>query len=508
MGGIGYPRASAPLAPTPLASPHKTCEPSARLPSLVPAATDAPSYAMARSPLMIFLLPALLASPSSPLPPCPAECQRMRCPPHSRQACQAVGGELQLDRCGCCWDCAPGEGQPCAPEGLCARGFFCYREPNSRGPGTCTCVEGPLGVCGSDGRTYSSLCQLRARNHQSSSGHQPLVIPVHKGNCGEAGAVDLNSPRNKFNFIADVVEKIAPSVVHLELFRRLPYTKKEVMVSSGSGFIVSEDGLILTNAHVLDKKQRIKVELKTGHQVDAQVKDVDHKLDIALIKIDTQVALPVLLLGRSSELRPGEFVVALGSPFSLQNTVTTGIVSSTQRDGRELGMKDSDMEYIQTDAIINYGNSGGPLVNLDGEVIGMNTLKVTAGISFAIPSDRIRHFLEETHNRQAKGKKIPKKRYLGLRMVPLTFNLIHELRRHNRNFPNLSSGVYVYEVIPGTAAARAGLQDGDVITAINGKQVTSTRHVTEAIRNNRILAVIVRRGNEDTILTVTLDEIN
>ncbi|KAL7981383.1 hypothetical protein Chor_002279 [Crotalus horridus] len=395
----------------------------------------------------------------------------MRCPPRSAQACLAVGGELQLDSCGCCWDCAPGEGQPCAPGGLCARGFFCHRRPGSPGPGTCSCVEGPLGVCGSDGRTYSSLCQLRARNHQSSSDHQSPVVPVHKGNCGEAGAVDLNSPRNKFNFIADVVEKIAPSVVHLELFRR-----KEVLVSSGSGFIVSEDGLILTNAHVLNKKQRIKVELKTGHQLDAQIKDVDHKLDIALIKIDTQVALPVLLLGRSSDLRPGEFVVALGSPFSLQNTVTTGIVSSTQRVGRDLGMKDSDMEYIQTDAIINYGNSGGPLVNLDGEVIGMNTLKVTAGISFAIPSDRIRHFLEETHNRQVKGRTTPKKKYLGLRMVPLSFN--------------------------------AGLQDGDVIIAINEKPVTSTHDVTEAVRNNRTLSVVVRRGNEDIILTVTPDEID
>uniref|UniRef100_A0A670YJE3 HtrA serine peptidase 4 n=1 Tax=Pseudonaja textilis TaxID=8673 RepID=A0A670YJE3_PSETE len=455
---------------------------------------------MARSPLsllLLLLLPALLAAPSSPLPPCPAECHRVRCPPRSQQACLAVGGELQLDRCGCCWDCAPGEGQPCAPDGLCARGFFCHRRPGSREPGTCSCVEGPLGVCGSDGRTYSSLCQLRARNHQSSSGYQPLNAQLPKASC----AVDLNSPRNKFNFIADVVEKIAPSVVHLELFLRVPFTKKEVLVSSGSGFIVSEDGLILTNAHVLNKKQRIKVELKTGHQVDAQIKDVDHKLDIALIKIDTQVTLPVLLLGRSSDLRPGEFAVALGSPFSLQNTVTTGIVSSTQRDGRELGMKDSDMEYIQTDAIINYGNSGGPLVNLDGEVIGMNTLKVTAGISFAIPSDRIRHFLEETHNRQLKGR-------VSGKCSSDSWTLIHELRRHNRDFPNLSSGIYVYEVIPGTAAARAGLQDGDVITAINGKQVTSTREVTEAVRNHRILAIIVRRGNEDIILTVTPDQID
>ncbi|MEQ2189095.1 Serine protease htra1b [Goodea atripinnis] len=102
--------------------------------------------------------------------------------------------------------------------------------------------------------------------------------------------------------------------------------------------------------------------------------------------------LPVLLLGRSADLRPGEFVVAIGSPFSLQNTVTTGIVSTTQRGGKELGLRNSDMDYIQTDAIIN-----------DGEVIGINTLKVTAGISFAIPSDKIQQFLAESHDRLAKG---------------------------------------------------------------------------------------------------------
>ncbi|XP_015269669.1 PREDICTED: serine protease HTRA4 [Gekko japonicus] len=463
---------------------------------------------------LLILLVALSVVPSALGLPCPAACERTRCPPRSPQACAAVGGLFQPDRCGCCWECAAGEGQPCGPGGLCAYGLFCQRPPGNRQRGTCSCAESTLPVCGSDGRTYRSLCLLRAENQQGRLRDQPAVIAVQKGSCGEkseeniSGAVDTNSPRYKFNFIADVVEKIAPAVVHLELFRRLPYTNKEVLVSSGSGFIVSEDGLIITNAHVLTNKHRIQVELKSGHQFDAKVRDVDHKLDIALIKINTNMVLPVLLLGRSSDLRPGEFVVALGSPFSLQNTVTTGIVSSTQRDGRELGLKDSDMEYIQTDAIINYGNSGGPLVNLDGEVIGMNTLKVTAGISFAIPSDRIRQFLEESHNRQVKGKVRPKKKYLGLRMLPLTFNLIRELRRRDRDFPDLSSGVYVYEVIPGTAAASAGFRDGDVIIAINGKTVTSTRDVSDAVQNTKTLAIVVRRGNEDAILTVTPDEID
>nr|XP_056716049.1 serine protease HTRA4 [Euleptes europaea] len=474
--------------------------------------------------LRALLLPlALWGAPSAPAPPCPAVCERARCPPRSPHACAAAGGLLQPDGCGCCWECAPGEGQPCAPGGLCAHGLLCRRGPGGgRQRGSCTCAESARPVCGSDGRTYRSLCQLRAHNGQGRLRDRPAVVAVQKGSCGDttscpvsdtgilclAGAVDTNGLRYKFNFIADVVEKIAPAVVHLELFRRLPYSNKEILVSSGSGFIVSEDGLILTNAHVLTNKQRIQVELKSGQKFDAKVQDVDHKLDIALIKINTNMVLPVLLLGRSSDLRPGEFVVALGSPFSLQNTVTTGIVSSTQRDGRELGLKDSDMEYIQTDAIINYGNSGGPLVNLDGEVIGMNTLKVTAGISFAIPSDRIRQFLEESHNRQVKGNSRPKKKYLGLRMLPLTFNLIRELRRRDRDFPDLSSGVYVYEVIQGTAAASAGFRDGDVIIAINGKTVTSTRDVMDAVQNTNTLAIVVRRGNEDAILTVTPDEID
>ncbi|NWI65054.1 HTRA1 protease, partial [Todus mexicanus] len=132
---------------------------------------------------------------------------------------------------------------------------------------------------------------------------------------------------------------------------RLPYSKREIPVASGSGFIVSEDGLIVTNAHVVTNKNRVKVELKNGETYEAKIKDVDEKADIALIKIDAQVSF--LLLGQSADLRPGEFVVAIGSPFSLQNTVTTGIVSTTQRGGKELGLRNSDMDYIQTDAIIN-----------------------------------------------------------------------------------------------------------------------------------------------------------
>ncbi|CAB1320030.1 unnamed protein product [Coregonus sp. 'balchen'] len=250
--------------------------------------------------------------------PCPEDCDASRCPAAPESQCYYG---VVKDSCGCCTVCASGE------------------EP----------------VCGSDGRTYPSMCRLRAENKIAEFSINPPVILIQKGHC-DSGSLNPGSIRYKFNFIADVVDKIAPAVVHLELFKRLPFSNQEVPVSSGSGFIVSEDGWIVTNAHVLSNKQRVKVEMKNGVQYDASVKDVDTKLDIALIKIESDSPLPVLLLGHSSDLRPGEFVVAVGSPFSLQNTVTTGIISTAHRNGLELGLKDSDMEYIQTDAIINVSN--------------------------------------------------------------------------------------------------------------------------------------------------------
>ncbi|OWK00216.1 HTRA4, partial [Cervus elaphus hippelaphus] len=263
--------------------------------------------------------------------------------------------------------------------------------------------------------------------------------------------------RSRFNFIASVVEKVAPSVVHLQLFCRLPLGSEDVPASSASGFIVSEDGLIVTNAHVLTNQQRIQVELQSGVQYEATVKDIDHKLDLALIKIEPNTDLPVLLLGKSSDLRAGEFVVALGSPFSLQNTVTAGIVSTTQRGGKELGLKDSDMDYIQTDAIINHGNSGGPLVNLMAMLLLCRD--VWSGAFLLL------------HR-----KALSQKKYLGLRMLPLTMS--------------------------------SGLKDHDVIVSINGLPVTTTTDVIEAVKANDSLSLLVRRKSQTLILTVTPEIIN
>ncbi|XP_072533303.1 serine protease HTRA3a [Salminus brasiliensis] len=337
-----------------------------------------------------------------------------------------------------------------------------------------------------------------------------------------------NSPRYKFNFIADVVEKIAPAVVHIELFVSHPLFGRHVPLSSGSGFITTESGLIVTNAHVVTSsatvtgRQQLRVQLHNGQTFEATIRDIDKKSDIATIKVNPKKKLPVLSMGRSADLRPGEFVVAIGSPFALQNTVTTGIVSTAQRDGKELGIQDSDMDYIQTDAIINYGNSGGPLVNLDGEVIGINTLKVTAGISFAIPSDRISRFLDEFHDKHNKVKHrvvrmqymqshpvvsdsdvtAPKKRYIGIRMMTLTEDLVEELKQHNPDFPDISSGILVYDVVPDSPAQKGGLETGDVIVKLNGRPLFSTEDLQLALQEDTALLLEVHRGNDDLLFNI------
>uniref|UniRef100_H0ZWP3 Serine protease HTRA2, mitochondrial n=1 Tax=Taeniopygia guttata TaxID=59729 RepID=H0ZWP3_TAEGU len=255
------------------------------------------------------------------------------------------------------------------------------------------------------------------------------------------------SPRAAFNFIADVVEKTAPALVYVEIVGRHPFLGREVPISNGSGFVVSPDGLIVTNAHVVANRRRVRVKLASGDTYDAVVQDVDQVADIATIKIKPKHPLPTLPLGRSAEVRQGEFVVAMGSPFALQNTITSGIVSSAQRGSRELGLAATDMEYIQTDAAIDFGNSGGPLVNLDGEVIGVNTMKVTSGISFAIPSDRLRKFLQKEEHRKSSwfGNAESKRRYIGVMMLTLTPSILAELKLRDPTFPDISYGVLIHK---------------------------------------------------------------
>ncbi|XP_061650749.1 serine protease HTRA2, mitochondrial-like [Phyllopteryx taeniolatus] len=314
-----------------------------------------------------------------------------------------------------------------------------------------------------------------------------------------------DTPRYKYNFIADVVEKSTPAVVYIEIVSRHPFSGREVAVSNGSGFIISSDGLIVTNAHVVANKRGVRVKLTNGDMYHAAVQDVDPVADIATIKISAKNPLPTLALGRSSDVRQGEFVVAMGSPFALRNTITSGIISSVQRGSKELGLSNPNMEYIQTDAAIDFGNSGGPLINLDGEVIGINTMKVTPGISFAIPSDRLRLFLDQASKRKSSwfGESETKRRYIGVMMLTLTQSIIAELKLRDPSFPEVTHGILIHRVIMGSPAHRAGLLPGDVVLEINSVKVNSSEEIYSAVRNSDKITVVVQRGEAQLQLQMT-----
>ncbi|XP_037025429.1 serine protease HTRA2, mitochondrial [Bradysia coprophila] len=320
--------------------------------------------------------------------------------------------------------------------------------------------------------------------------------------------------REKFNFIANVVKHVAPAVVYIEIkdLRMKDYvTRQPLTASNGSGFIVDSDGLILTNAHVVINKPhtQVHVKLQDGRTFIGTVQDADPQSDLATVKINCN-NLPVMALGESSSVRSGEWVVAMGSPMSLSDSVTAGVISSTFRPSRELGLRGKDINYLQTDAAITFGNSGGPLVNLDGEAIGINSMKVTAGISFAIPIDYAKEFLKRGTETRSKGlSTMPSvKRYMGITMLTLTDDILRELRQRSSTVPDdIKRGVLVWKVIIGSPANIGGLYPGDIITHINGKAVSSSGNIYEALgEKGSNLTMTIVRGNARMQLVITPED--
>lgn len=359
----------------------------------------------------------------------------------------------------------------------------------------------PAGVVRCMGLGLCAVALLNSPSNDREKNFIHHILPL--AHC--ASPFKPDTPRFKYNFIADVVEKSTPAVVYIEILGRHPFSAREVAVSNGSGFIISSDGLIVTNAHVVANKRGVRVKLTNGETYSATVQDVDPVADIATIKISPQKPLPTLPLGRSADVRQGEFVVAMGSPFALRNTITSGIVSSAERGSKELGLSNSNMDYIQTDAAIDFGNSGGPLINLDGEVIGINTMKVTAGISFAIPSDRVRAFLDQAANRNHSrlGGSEHKRRYIGVMMLTLTPSIISELKLRDPTFPDVTHGILIHRVIVGSPANRAGMLPGDIVLEINGTDVKTSEELYKAVHSGSRIEVLVKRGNKLIYLQMT-----
>jgi serine protease Do len=292
--------------------------------------------------------------------------------------------------------------------------------------------------------------------------------------------------------------QVEPSVAHIKVADS-EYSLRE---GTGSGIIVNPAGFIVTNAHVLDGAVRIRVKLADGKEYSATIIGQDPPTDLAVIKINAPAPLPTARLGDSDKLKVGDWVLAIGSPFGLQQTVTAGIISAKDRDDGAGGTP--FQQFLQTDAAINPGNSGGPLINLSGEVIGINTQIATqtgvySGISFALPSSTA----ADIYNQLVATGRV-RRAFLGVTPVDLP----PQVARLNRIADG--QGVLVKELTRSDSpAARAGLKSGDVITSINGVKV---RTVSELIRKVASLPVgstatieYVREGEKRTV-PVKLEE--
>jgi serine protease Do len=262
--------------------------------------------------------------------------------------------------------------------------------------------------------------------------------------------------------------------------------------SLGSGFII-DGGYILTNNHVVSGADEIKVKLADNREFKAEIKGVDERLDLALLKIDAKGALPAAKLGNSDSIQVGEWVMAIGNPFGLAETVTAGIVSAK---GRVIGSGPYD-DYIQTDASINPGNSGGPLFNTSGEVIGINTAMVSGGqgIGFAIPINMATSIIP-----QLKEKGTVTRGWLGVSIQQVTPDLAKSFGLSDEN------GALVSGIIPGSPADKGGLKAGDIIMDFDGKKIQEmnelSRMVAAAPVGKKVALSVMRAGKEKKVTVI------
>lgn len=364
--------------------------------------------------------------------------------------------------------------------------------------------------------------------YQSESSLESVVprfsVPPESGEAevpGETAVGSLPLPVDS-NFIVAAVEKVGPAVVRIDsartvtrdlpapfddpFFRRffgsIPQQER-VERGTGSGFIISEDGQILTNAHVVNGADRVTVVLKDGRQLEGEVLGDDPVTDVAVVKIEA-TNLPKVEMGDSEDLHPGEWAIAIGNPLGLDNSVTAGIISATGRSSSDVGVPDKRVGFIQTDAAINPGNSGGPLLNAKGEVIGMNTAIISGaqGLGFAIPIETAQAIAEQLLNT---GK--VQHPFLGIEMLTLTPALQQELNTDPNSPVTLSvdEGVLIVRVVPDSPADRAGLRAGDVIQRMENQPIRDSETVQEIVQGSQVgatLEVQINRNGQTRNITV------
>jgi len=271
--------------------------------------------------------------------------------------------------------------------------------------------------------------------------------------------------------------------------------------SSGSGFIVAEDGYILTNNHVVQDQKKLTVKLSDGREFTAKVIGQDPATDLAVLRIEAN-GLPTLGLGNSDTLEVGQWVVAIGNPLGFQETLTVGVVSAKGRSNLDIANFE---DFIQTDASINRGNSGGPLLDIDGDVVGINTAIISSmggytGIGFAIPSNMASRVMQELIEKGSVTRG-----YLGVVLQPLDASLATAFHLKNQE------GALVAETLPDTPAAKAGMQAGDVILEYNGikvANVASFRNAVAMMKPNDTLHLKIKREDKLLAIDVTIDALS
>ncbi len=331
-----------------------------------------------------------------------------------------------------------------------------------------------------------------------------------------------------FNFVVAALGQVEPAVVQIEvaqtvqqnlpeafddpIFRRffgdaLPQQGPERTVRGiGSGFVISPDGQILTNAHVVSNADTVNVTFQNGEVVEGRVIGEDPVTDIAVLQVEGS-DLPTVQFGDSDQIQRGQWAIAIGNPLGLEETVTVGVISATDRASRDVGAPDRRIGFIQTDAAINPGNSGGPLLNSRGEVIGVNNaiIQGAQGLGFAIPINLAREVAQQliTNGRV----EYP---YLGVRMVTLNAAIQQRLNES----PNINAqittdeGVLVVDVMDNSPAANAGIQTGDVIQQVGNQTITEVDQIQDLVADSSVgetLDIQVLRNGQTVEITAQLE---
>lgn len=354
-------------------------------------------------------------------------------------------------------------------------------------------------------------------HNQEETVLNPQLIPA--ASRSYSPPVDIPNPED-LNFVAKAVQQVGPAVVRIDASRivspnhnpfdplrrffgesEIPPEMERLERGTGTGFILSEDGIIITNAHVVAGANKVIVTLTNGETVEGKILGTDELTDIAVVKIPGN-NLPIVTLGQSVNLIPGEWAIAIGNPLGLDNTVTVGIISALGRSSSEVGIPDKRVKFIQTDAAINPGNSGGPLLNAKGEVIGMNTaIRIDGqGLGFAIPIETIQRVAQDLYvHGEAQHP------YLGVQMTNITASNLKNIESEFGLKLKDATGVLIVQVVPNSPAAQAGIQPGDIIKKIGDRPILESKDVQETVEASQIgapLEIEIIRKQELQVLQV------